>query len=45
MGAGVDLSTIPGLAQQSAGGGTSTGGIHKAVFDAEHRPITAGGSV
>ena len=46
MGAGVDLSTIPGLAQQSGmGGGNATGGVHKAVYDAEHRPITAGGFV
>lgn len=46
IGAGVDLSTIPGIAQQGGmGGGTSTGGVHKAVYDAEHRPITAGGFV
>lgn len=27
------------------GGGNSTGGAHAAVYDAEHRPITAGGFV
>ena len=27
----------------SAMGGSNTGGAHAAVFDAEHRPITAGG--
>ena len=49
MGAGVDLSTIPGIAQQTGmggmGGGSSTGGFHKAVYDKDHRPITAGGFV
>ena len=46
MGAGVDLSTIPGLAQQSGmGGGSATGGVHNAIYDAEHTPITAGGFV
>ncbi|MEO6965935.1 MAG: CRTAC1 family protein [Acidobacteriaceae bacterium] len=47
MGAGLDLSTIPGIAQQggTGGGGSATGGAHKAVYDAEHRPITAGGFV
>ncbi len=46
MGAGVDMSTVPGLAQQSGmGGGSATGGVHKAIYDAEHRPITAGGFV
>jgi hypothetical protein len=29
----------------SAMGGSNTGGAHEAVFDAEHRPITAGGFV
>ena len=29
----------------SAMGGSNTGGAHAAVFDAEHRPITAGGFV
>jgi len=35
-------------AQQSAGaqsGGTASGGQHQAVFDEQHRPITAGGFV
>lgn len=27
------------------GGGNATGGTHKAIYDAEHRPITAGGFV
>jgi hypothetical protein len=35
----------PQPAQQTGGGGTSTGGVHAAVHDAENRPITAGGFV
>jgi hypothetical protein len=31
--------------QQTPSGGASTGGVHAAVWDAEHRPITAGGFV
>jgi enediyne biosynthesis protein E4 len=31
------------LSPVSAMGGSNTGGAHAAVFDAEHRPITAGG--
>lgn len=46
LGTGVDLSTIPGIAQQGGmGGGSATGGAHKAIYDAQHRPITAGGFV
>lgn len=43
-----DLSTLPGMAQQApmgGGGGSSTAGAQKAIYDAEHRPITAGGFV
>jgi hypothetical protein len=32
-------------AQSTQSGGTSTGGVHAAVHDAENRPITAGGFV
>jgi len=45
---GLDLSAIPGLAQQTpmgGGGGSSTAGAHAAIYDAQHRPITAGGFV
>lgn len=44
---GLDLTAIPGLAQQAGmgGGGASNAGSHAAVFDAQHRPITAGGFV
>ncbi len=46
MGAAVNLTAIPGIAQQSGtGGGSATGGVHTGVYDAEHRPITAGGFV
>jgi len=31
--------------QPMAGGGASTGGVHAAIYDAQHRPITAGGFV
>ena len=31
--------------QNAQSGGTSTGGVHAAVHDAENRPITAGGFV
>lgn len=31
--------------QQSGSGGMSTGGAHQAVYDSDHRPITAGGQV
>jgi hypothetical protein len=31
--------------QAPASGGVNTGGTHEAVYDAEHRPITAGGFV
>lgn len=34
-----------GLAQQTSGGGASTGGTHPAVHDSQSRPITAGGFV
>lgn len=45
--AGVDLSSRRSLAQQGGmgGGGSATGGAQKAVYDAQHRPITAGGFV
>jgi enediyne biosynthesis protein E4 len=36
---------MPQPSQQPGGGGTSTGGVHAAVHDAENRPITAGGFV
>lgn len=44
---GLDFTAIPGLAQQAGmgGGGASNAGSHAAVFDAQHRPITAGGFV
>lgn len=46
VGASVDLHAIQGMAQQSGmGGGSATGRVHKAVYDAKHRPITAGGFV
>ena len=47
MGAGVDLSAVPGIGQQRGmhGGGSATGDVHQAVYDPEHRPITAGGFV
>jgi hypothetical protein len=35
----------PPAAQNPQAGGTSTGGVHAAVHDAENRPITAGGFV
>ena len=40
-----DVQTKPSnqLPPVSAMGGSNTGGAHAAVFDAEHRPITAGG--
>ncbi|WP_414649384.1 CRTAC1 family protein [Edaphobacter sp.] len=38
---------LPGMAGAQAPqmGGVNTGGVHQAVLDAEHRPITAGGFV
>jgi hypothetical protein len=32
-------------AQQAPMGGVNTGGVHEAILDSEHRPITAGGFV
>lgn len=45
--AGVDVSSLPGFAEQEGGmgSGSATAGAQKAVYDAEHRPITAGGFV
>ncbi len=43
------LETNPGKpgegAQAAAQGGSSTGGVHSPVYDAQKRPITAGGTV
>ena len=39
------VSALQQSQQPMASGGSSTGGAHAAVFDAEHRPITAGGFV
>ncbi len=39
-------TATPDPAQQDTGGmGVNTGGVHEAVLDSEHRPITAGGFV
>jgi len=38
-------TSIPIFAQESSGGGASTGGSHAAIHDAQDRPITAGGFV
>ena len=34
-----------GKSQEPQSGGVNTGGVHAAVLDSEHRPITAGGFV
>src|SRR5882757_8775551 len=34
-----------GKGQEPQSGGVNTGGVHAAVLDSEHRPITAGGFV
>jgi len=36
---------VPGQTQNGGMGGNSTGGAYAAVYDSEHRPITAGGFV
>lgn len=46
LGTGVDLTAIPGIAQQGGmNGGSANAGVHKAIYDSKHRPITAGGFV
>ncbi len=45
MGAGSLRQAISEELEQVAMGGSATGGVHQAVYDAKHRPITAGGFV
>jgi len=47
MATGLEVAPLPGVSQQEpmGGGGSSTAGAQKAIYDAEHRPITAGGFV